>query len=364
MAEESSGERTEEPTYRKRERMREEGRVAHSRELAAAAVLLGGMILLRWGGGTLGDRLSLLFVRLLGTDLGELAVPQGVEIVPYVHLWLVRMIEILGPFLLGVFLIALLINLAQVGFLFAPVRIAPNWENIHPVRGLMRIFSLRTAIMMVMHLLKLAAILVVVYVDFAVELPRAIGLAELLPAAQLHYGALSVVNLGLHIAIVLFLLAVLDALYQNYQHLVENRMTKQEVKEELKEMEGDPQIRQRRRAIQRQLAMQRMMQEIPKAEVVVRNPTHYAVAVRYKPEDTAPIVVAKGMDLLALRMIEIAIRHGVPTWQDPPLARQLFKVEVGSTIPPALFQALAQVLAHVLKGEKLAAYQRRMSGSA
>jgi len=214
------------------------------------------------------------------------------------------------------------------------------------------------------NLAKLLIVMAIAYLSLRVELPNARVLSVLAPSSMLTHSAYAVIDLGLRLAILFFILGLADMGYQFYQHSQDMRMTKQEIREELKETEGDPHIRARRRQIQRQMAMQRMMQEVPQAEVVVRNPTHYAVAIQYKPDMEAPVVVAKGTDRVALRIVEIAIKNGVAVWQAPALARQLHKVGIGDMIPPALFPALAEVLSHVLKGEKLAQHRRAMGQAA
>jgi flagellar biosynthetic protein FlhB len=166
-----------------------------------------------------------------------------------------------------------------------------------------------------------------------------------------------VLNLARNLALILLALGIVDFYYQKRKHHTDLKMTKQEVKEEYKQSEGNPEIKQKIRQKQREAAIKRMMGEVPQAEVVVKNPTHFAVAISYKPGMERPVVVAKGQDKLAFKIIEVARQAGVPTWENPPLARQLYKmVEVGGAIPEELFEAVAGILAAVLDAEKKKRY--------
>ena len=217
---------------------------------------------------------------------------------------------------------------------------------------------------LVMNILKLCLVAVVAYTFMSVAIPEAEALTAQAPQQMLVHGGRAVADLGIRLSLIFFILGVADMAYQWYQQEKDMKMTKQEVKQEMKDLEGDPHIRSRRRQKQREMAMQRMMQEVPQAEVVVRNPTHYAVAIRYQSGDEAPIVVAKGKNIIAEKIIQLAIENNVPTWQDPPLARSLYRVEVGESIPAPLFPALAEVLAHVLTGEKREALRDNLRGAA
>ncbi len=364
MPDDSAGEKTEEATTKRKEREREQGRVARSQDIGAASVLLAAMIFLRLGGHGIYDWLSHGASRLIREDMPNLPVPEGIEVCGYAYVWMKLAIMAMAPFLAVVFLAALVVGFAQAGFTLSAQPLVPDINKINPINGFQRIFSLKGFVMLAMNMAKLALVVTIAYYGIRAVLPFLGGLAKLMPKQIFSYSAIEVVTLGLELASILFLLAVADLCYQVYQHNQDMRMTKQEVKQEMKEMEGDPQIRARRRQIQRQMAKQRMMHEVPNAEVVIRNPTHYAVAIKFEPHMSAPIVVAKGVDHLAMKIIEIAIKHGVPCWQDPPLARKLYKIELGDTIPPELFKALAEVLAHVMKNDKRAKYERDLSGSA
>ncbi|MCX7935727.1 MAG: flagellar biosynthesis protein FlhB [Planctomycetota bacterium] len=364
MPEEAAGDRTEEATPRRREKEREAGRVARSRDLAASLVLLGAMLFLRYGGDLMGYEMLAVAEQTLTQYLPSLPPPEGNEILPHILTWLYWCGRIAGPFLVTIMLIAIIANLIQTGPVFSWEPLEPNFDRLNPISGLMRMFSLRSLMTLAVNFLKIALVVAVAYQSLAIEMPRAYLMVSEMPAQIMIHGGLAVSHFGLKLAAVLVILGLLDFGYQRYQYERDIMMTKQQVQEELKEVEGDPQVRARRRAIQRQLARQRMMQEVPKAEVVVRNPTHYAVAISYKPNMEAPRVVAKGEGLIAQRIIEIAKQHGVPLWYAPALARKLYReVEIDQYIPPELFPALAEILAHVLKGEKRAQYERLAAAS-
>jgi flagellar biosynthetic protein FlhB len=249
---------------------------------------------------------------------------------------------------------AVAVNLAQVGFLFVAEPMAPNLDRIDPIAGLGRMFSARSVARLLMGLLKVVLVGIVVTLTIWAERSRLVGLLGHGFEEIVKYGTGMMLTVALRAVLVLLTLAILEYGYQRWQYERDLRMSKQEVREELKRFEGDPKIRERRRAIQRRLAMQRMMQRVPKATVVITNPTHLAVAIEYrKDEMEAPVVVAKGAEHLAQRIREIALDHGVPVIERRDLARALYKaVEVGQTIPVELYQAVAEVLAYVyrLKG--------------
>ena len=344
---EAAGDRTEEATPRRREREREQGRVAKSRDLGAALSLLGAILLLRYGG----HGVAWLFVSLTEETLqarGKMAtlpIPYGREIMPVALEAAVWFALTALPLLAGMFLVAAAASYGQVGFLFAPMALEPNLDKINPVSGFKRIFSLRSFITLVMNLAKVALMVIVAWPPIRDEIGAVAELALQSSPEIYRYAVEAVLKLALRLACLLTVLGILDYAYQRHQQNSDMRMTKQQVKEEYKDTEGSPEIRQKRRQLQRQLAQQRMMQEVPKADVVIRNPTHFAVALRYLDDWPAPKVVAKGMDRTALRIIEIAVLHRVLVCAQPALARRLYAdVELGEAIPVELYQAVAEFI--------------------
>ncbi len=352
MAEERYDERTEAATPRRREEARERGHVARSADLSSAVILLASVLALQFFGRGLMDS---LFGATAGI-LQRLAEVDGSRENLGLHYGGACIAALLGflPILLVIVIAAIGINLAQVGFLFVTEPLAPSFDRIDPIAGFGRIFSVRSVARMASGLLKVAAVGLVVFLTIWAERSRLVGLMGHAFEEIVKYGTGMMLTLSLRAVLVLLVLAILEYGYQKWQYERDLRMSKQEVREEMKRFEGDPKIRERRRAIQRQLAMQRMMQKVPKATVVITNPTHLAVAIEYrKDEMEAPIVVAKGAEALAKRIREIALEHGVPIVERKDLAQAVYKsVEVGQSIPVELYQAVAEVLAYVyrLKG--------------
>ncbi len=247
--------------------------------------------------------------------------------------------------------VGLVATIGQVGFLVTPQPLTPSLNKISPLRGLQNIFNARGGIRLVMSLAKVLIISAVagwvIYADFGailhlgeLEIVHAFG-----AACELVYG------LALKLAALLLVLGIIDYCFQKWQHERDLMMSKQEVKEEMKRMEGDPMIKQRRSRVAKQLAEQRTAQAVPQADVIVTNPTHFAVALRYESGSMhAPKVIAKGADYLALRIRQIAIVHEIPIVERKPLARALYHgVEVGQEIPPEHYAAVAEILAYVYR---------------
>ncbi len=345
-----AGDKTEAPTPRRRQEAREEGNVAKSTDLTAAAMLMAACLVLYLGG----DRLLLAGRGVLVSMLGGAATPhparaEGVAELLGIGGW--AMVESLAPLLLAVMAIGVLVMAMQVGPVLSGKPITPSLSKLNPVKGAKNILGLRAAVrlgMSVGKVLIVAAIAGWVVMDDLPELLRLAGL-EVGPAfvasAQLTFA------LAVKLAAVLLVLAILDYAYQKWQHEQDLRMTKQEVREELKRMDGDPAIKQRRQRVARQLAMQRVSAAVPTADVIVTNPTHFAVALKYTAgEMAAPKVVAKGADLMAMRVRQLAAQHGIPVVERPPLARALFAgCEVGQQVPAEHYAAVAEVLAYVYR---------------
>ncbi len=352
MADERYEERTEPASPRRREEARERGQVARSADLSSAVILLAAVLALnllgrRLAGGLFASTASVLAgLGTVGGDpaslLHEYAGAFGAVFMGFL------------PFVAIVLVAALGANLLQVGFLFTTQPLAPRFDRIDPVAGLGRIFSLRGLIRLASGLLKVAIVGVVVLWTVWAERERLLTLSGRGFEQILGTGTELMLALSLRAALALLVLAVLEYGGQKWQFERELRMSRQEVREELRRYEGDPRIRERRRALQRQLALQRMMLLVPKAAVVITNPTHLAVAVRYEKDAMeAPVVVAKGAEALAHCIRSTALEHGIPVVELKDLARALYRsVDVGQAIPPDLYKAVAEILAYVyrLKG--------------
>jgi flagellar biosynthetic protein FlhB len=350
FADESGQDRTEAATPRRRTEAEREGRVPHSSELSAALVLLGATVVLAYAGGSAIARETSEFLR---RDLDALsAAPLTVQGAAALlrtgggHLLLA-----LAPFALSVMLVALAAGLVQGRGVISAGRVTPKLENLNPLRGLGRILSLQGAFSLLKSLLKLAVLALVTYFTLRDAWPEVTGLTAVDVPVVLALLQSLAVKLALHVGFAFMLLAAGDYAFEVFQYEKSLRMTKQEVKQEAKETEGDPLIKSRIRALGRQMARKRMLRDVARADVVVTNPTHLAVALRYDPlKAGAPVVLAMGERKLAERIKAIAKQAGVPMVENRPLARALLaNAKVGQQIPATLYAAVAEVLAYVYR---------------
>ncbi|MCX7945574.1 MAG: flagellar biosynthesis protein FlhB [Hydrogenophilus sp.] len=347
MAEESDLEKSEQPTARRIEQARSEGQVPQSRELASFLVLLLGVAVLMVLGGWMGERVARMIARLLAFDpAAALEIETVLSLLPWI---IEELLIVLAPIFVVLLVAAVGGHVAVSGFLFVPKLVTPRLDRLNPVTGLRRIFSLDGLVELVKSLIKTIFVGGAAWWVLTGEVETVLGLIRM-PWEEAGALFLDEVQWAtLWLVLPLGLIVALDVPYQIWSYYKNLRMTKEEVKQEFKEMEGDPQIKGRIRAVQREMARRRMMQEIPKAAVVVTNPTHFSVALRYEATKmAAPVVVAKGRGALALRIREVAEEAGVPRVEVPALARSLYvHVEVGEAVPPGLYTAVAEVLAYV-----------------
>jgi flagellar biosynthetic protein FlhB len=348
MAEEKNDqERSEEATPKKREKAREEGQVAKSRELASVAVLGASLLYFYFGASGLMTRIMDMmkshFVRSGSTKLTIDSIqPLAIDMT-------LQTFVILAPFLVMIIVASLAANLLQVGFMFTPKALAPKFSKIDPIAGFKRMFSLQSLAELVKSILKIAIITMVAWLTVRSEIMSTLPLMDqevgdiLIYISRVSFKILSTT------CWVLVALAILDYAYQKWEHERKLKMTKQEVRDENKQTEGDPLIKGRIRRLQREMARKRMMAAVPKADVVITNPEHLAVALHYAPEKMdAPVVVAKGAGFLAAKIREIAAAHNVPVIENKPVAQVLYRmVQVDHAIPEAMYKAIAEILAHV-----------------
>jgi flagellar biosynthetic protein FlhB len=370
MADElDSDEKTEEATPRYLEEARERGQVAQSTELVAALMLcaagasltLGGEDLARATGELLRDTLA------LASQAGELELGAE-DAAALIEGSLQGVVPALLAVVLPVLAVGFLVAYGQAGFRVTPRAVAPELSKLDPIKGLRRMLSPRAVFRTLLAIAKLAVIAgAMVFVAWR-EIPAITRLA----GAELRPALVGVVHVVVRCAAAaitaILVLALLDFLYQRWQHARDLRMTKQQVRDEHKNTEGDPRIKARVRAIQRELARRRMMAEVPKATVVVTNPTHFAIALRYardgdgEPETAAPLVVAKGVDAVAERIKAVAREAGVPLYEDVNLARAMYpKVEIGQLIPEDLYRAVAVVIRYVYQVKGLSRGARQVA---
>ena len=346
--EESQEQRTEQPTYRKKQKAREKGKVATSTELTAACVIMGGIIALRllfpWYVSQASD--------FAASSFGNMTVIESSSDVERVTVDVILGIaKIVSPFLLAILGVALAANYMQVGFLFSTDPLALSLEKINPISGFKRLFSMKSVVRVLINGAKALLLGLVFYYSLRSSMHQYFSLGDCDILEIVGFLSRQAFIMSMKAGLVLAVLGLADYAFQRREHIKSLMMTKHELKEEYKEIEGSPLIKTRIKAAQRELARQRMMKAVPTADVVVTNPVHIAVAIKYDGEEmSAPTVVAKGKRLLAERIKEIATEHGVPLFENRPLAQSLYElVEIGSEIPESLYKAVAEVLSYVYK---------------
>lgn len=346
MAEESGQERTEDATGKRRKDFREKGQVAQSKEVNTAALMTASVLLWLFYIRSFWGDLQQLFRAMLSNAPGYQATPSGVMVLAW------DMGQVMASLLWPVFLLTLIVGFCasffQVGPLFSTKAFQPDLNKFNPIKGMAKFISKRSAIELFKGIAKVSLIGLVAYKTVANEFDAALTLATL----DLHQTLSFLGNVAYLVLAkctgIIILLAVIDYAFTHYEMEEKMKMTKQEIKEEHKEQEGDPQVKGRIRSMQQQMARKRMMAEVPKADVVITNPTHLSIAVTYeRSEMNAPRIVAKGGDHLAFRIREIAKEHRVPIVENKPVARALYQHEVGDEIPEEMFTAVAEILAYV-----------------
>jgi len=344
-----SQEKTEKATPKKQQEARKKGQVPRSADLPGAIILLFVFMGFSMFGGYFNEKIMLLFGNVFEnwllldiTDSNLRAIFFDIA---------VSMLLILFPIFAIAVVIGVVGNVVQFGFLMTGEPFKMKLDKLSPINGFKQIFSMKTIVQFLKSLLKLTIIGVLVYMTLIGEWSNIVLLSSLPVQEMFGYVGGVTLQLGLQIGAVLIVLSFADYLYQRYEHNKSLRMSKQDIKDEFKKTEGDPIIKGRIREKQRRMALQRMMQEVPKADVVITNPTHFAIALKYDASKMeAPTIIAKGMDHVALRIKEVAKENGVITMENRPLARALYeRAEIGDTIPADLFQAVAEVLAYVYK---------------
>ncbi len=346
-----SFDKTEQPTQRKRDDARRRGQVPRSREVDSALVLLAALAALRFGGGALWGGMEALLYDSLGSLDRDPFTMEVTGIVGAELVW--RAIGLLLPLLLAVVAVSLAGGVAQAGGpLLAPQALKPQISRLSLLKGAKRIFvSKQTMVQLAKTLLKVVVIGGVAVLTLWQHSAEIVAMGVAQPLGDSLAALVGIAfDLALRVAVVLVVLAVLDYGFQRYDLAGQLRMTKQEVKDELRQQEGDPRVRAQRDRMRRAF-LARVMESVRGADVVLVNPTHFAVALAYDPtSNRAPLVVAKGQELIAQRIREFALELGIPVIQNPPLARAIFRaVPMGREIPPDLFEAVAEVLAFVYR---------------
>ncbi|CAM3940336.1 flagellar biosynthesis protein FlhB [Paenibacillus alkaliterrae] len=344
-----SQEKTEKATPKKQGDARKKGQVARSADLPGSFILLFtfmGFIML---GGYYKQHIMMLFGNLF-EDWLLMDLTTGNVMTLFNDVTL-ELLLILMPIFAVAVIIGILGNIVQFGFLLTGEPLKMQLSKMNPIKGFKQIFSARTLVEFLKSVLKLLIIGILVFMAITKEWERILVLASLPIQHIFSFTAGLTVKLGIEIGAVLTVLALADYFYQRYEHSKSLRMSKQDIKDEYKKSEGDPLIKGKIRERQRRMALQRMMQEVPKADVIITNPTHFAIALKYDSSQMeAPKIIAKGMNHVALRIREVAKENGIVMMENKPLARALYeRAEIGDVIPPDLFQAVAEVLAYVYK---------------
>lgn len=342
-------EKTEKATPKKRQEARKKGQVARSNEINTALVLLFSFLVLKIFGSYMGTNILEVFKTGFGEYLLWEVNEDNLRVIGIDMLLSMAMIVL--PVMMIAMVAGVVANLGQVGFMFIGEPLKMKLEKINPLKGLKRMFSARSLVELVKSVVKISAISFVAYLCIWNEREAIFLFNQLEILEIIAFSSSLAVEIGWRAALVLLVFAVPDFAYQKYEHEKSIRMSKKDIKDEYKRSEGDPKIKGKRRSIQQRMAVQRMMSNVPKADVVITNPTHYSVAIQYDAENmNAPMVTAKGVDATALRIREIAKEYQIPLVENRPLAQSLYKtIEVGEFVPEELFQAVAEILAYVYK---------------
>lgn len=355
MAEESptGGERTEAPTAKRRQDFREKGQVAQSKEIHTAAlftITLGFWFFYmpRFYRGVT-ELISFLWQSSATYEI------EASSVIRLSVLILKQLALLLGPLFAIVLVVGFFSSILQFGWLLSGKPLVPDISKLDPIKGMGRIFSKRSLVELLKSLSKVILIAWIAYSTVINHLDEALVLVDTSAMAALVFLGRTAALILAKVCGLMILIAFIDFLFVRWELEEKMKMTKQEVKEEYKETEGDPHIKAQIRSIQQEMARRRMMAEVPTADVVITNPTHLSVAIKYDSKEMdAPVVVAKGADHVALKIRELAREHEVPVIENPPVARLLHKLDLGATIPESLFKAVAEILAHVysLKGRR------------
>ena len=348
MAEhDSDQDRTEEPTARKLRKAREDGQVARSIELPAAAIVIGSFLLILMMGGWLMTRLADLFVSSFIFNTKTLSKPEllPVALGDSLHQAFVLFI----PLILLTILLALVASGLTGGYFLSLKAVAPKASKLDPVQGFKRMFGTHALVELGKAILKFVLVTGVLWASIAANTDTLVAIGRMSLEPALWAAGLMIAKSAVWVALSLALIAVIDVPYQKYAFIKRMRMTKQEVKDEMKDIEGRPEVKAQIRRRQREMSNARMMQRVKDADVVITNPDHFAVALEYDPGgDGAPVLVAKGTDFMAQNIRDEAARHGVQVFAAPPLARALyFTTELEQPVPEPLYHAVAQVIAYV-----------------
>jgi len=347
MAENSSAEKTEEATARKLRNARDDGQVARSVELPAAAVTIGAILVMYFIGSAWMSRVAAIFAQGFKFDRKTLDNPE--LLVTTFASQMGESFLLIVPILGVTAVLAVLASGATGGYLFSLKSVLPNFGKLSPLQGFSRMFGTKAAVELGKAILKFSLVATVLWTLVNSQLDQLMALGQMGLEPALAHAGIMIGESALWLSLSLLVIALIDAPYQKFAFMKRMRMTKQEIKDEMKDMEGQPEVKAKIRQRQREMANAKMIQKVKDADVVITNPEHFAVALSYDPTgDGAPILLAKGSDFLAQRIREEAEKHGIEIFSAPPLARALyFTTKLDQSIPEALYLAVAQVIAYV-----------------
>ena len=349
MTEQSFEEKTEEPTPKKRQEVKEKGEVAKSKELPSVTVLLAALISLSLFGSFMYNHIQIIMKGAFSfPDIHNFEIP---ELLKFAQNIIGRFIILLSPLFAAIFITAILSNIMQVGFIVSGESITPKLSKIDPIKGFGRLFSKQSFMELIKSLLKLTIVGGIAFLTIKGEMKNFALLGEMEINSIFIYILKIFFKIFIRCSLAMIILVIVDYAFQKWEFENRIKMTKQEVKDEFKKSEGDPLIKSRIRSIQMEMARKRMMRNVPEADVVITNPTHLAIALKYDSSTMiAPKVVAKGSRKIAQKIKDVALEHEIPILENKVLARNLYPlVEVDQEIPPAFYQTVAEVLAYIYR---------------
>lgn len=343
-----SGEKTEEATPKKKQDSKKKGQVAKSQDFNAALVLIALVTTLYGGRGFFGDRLQSFMKFILSYELNVPLTDD--QVFSLFALVFQSFFTLMAPIFIVAVILGVFVNIVQVGFMFSPEIIKPKISKLNPIQGFKKIFSKKSLMELAKSLMKISIVSFVVYLMVKGDVEKLFFISDMSVIAIGSYLAGLIFKICLGAGIIFLFIAVLDFAFQKWEHKENIKMTKHEVKQEMKQSEGDPQLKSKIKQKQREMSMGRMMESIPEATVVVTNPTHYAVALKYEEDMDAPLVVAKGTGYVALKIKEKAKEENIPMVENKAIAQTLYKnVEIDDIIPMELYQAVAEIIASIYK---------------
>lgn len=352
------GEKTEPATSKKLEDVRKEGQVAKSKEIITAVSLMSLFIIIKVYVSTMGTKLIDAFKEIyelfgIMTDGSGSGLPMNLA-AGIIRETFVIIINIVAPILIIAVVIAVLGNMLQQKWMVTAKPLQPKFSKLSPLNGFKRMFSVKQLVELFKSIAMMIVIGITVYTTVKKEMNLLLTFYDVTLYTALSAIGNIVVDLGIKISAVFLVIGFVDLLYQRHKFKTDNMMTKQEVKDEFKNAEGDPQVKGQIRRKMQEISRRRMMQQLPEADVVITNPTHFAVALKYEPDQgRAPVVIAKGADYLAFQIREKAKEYNIEIVENKPLARIIYhNIDIGMEIPPELYQAVAEILAMVLSAKK------------